>query len=184
MWKAILIGLLAVLLTACNAPFVARPGTPTPTPSSTPTIPPLPTPTNTPTLIPLTLPVTAALDVAGTATAKASTRPELDCKVLQQSFQNGSKFVSKGRFDISWAIQNTGTATWEPGVVELAYAGGSKMYQYQPVRLTHSSPPGDIITISAVMVAPHTPDRYSMVWALRRGDEYFCKIKVTISVHL
>jgi hypothetical protein len=34
------------------------------------------------------------------------------------------------------------------------------------------------------MVAPKTPDKYTMVWALRRGDEYFCKMNVTIRVHL
>lgn len=81
-------------------------------------------------------------------------------------------------------VRNTGTATWEPGVVELAYAGGTKMYQYQPVQLPHSSPPGDIISLVADMVAPRTPELYTMIWALRRADEYFCRMAVTIRVHL
>ncbi|MGZ6316562.1 MAG: NBR1-Ig-like domain-containing protein [Anaerolineales bacterium] len=180
MRKAILIAVLVLLLTACNGPFVALSGTQTPTPSG----PPQPTLTLTPTLGPVSPPATATLAVTITATAQASTRPELSCKVLQQSFKNGSRFASKELFDISWTVRNTGTATWEPGVVELAYAGGIKMYRYQPVPLTHSSPPGDITTLSADMVAPRTPNKYTMTWALRRGDEYFCKMSVTISVHL
>ena len=180
MRKRILIAVLVMLLPACNAPFVAPPPSATPVPSATPQ----PTLTPTPTLISLTLPATAPVEVTHAAPPKASTRPELACKVLQQSVKYGSKFASKERFDISWMVQNTGNATWEPGVVELAYAGGSKMYQYQPVPLTHSSPPGDITILSAVMVAPRTPDSYTMTWALKRGDEYFCKMNVTISVHL
>jgi len=180
MRKTMLIVVLVMLLMACNAPFLAQPGTRTPIPS----ILPQPTLTLTPTLAPITPSATATLEVTITATPKGSTRPELDCKVLSQSVKNGSKFASKERFDISWMVRNIGTATWEPGVVELAYAGGIKMYQYQPVQLTHSSPPGDITTLSADMVAPKTPNKYTMVWALRRGDEYFCKMYVTIRVHL
>jgi hypothetical protein len=180
MRKTILIAVLAMLLTACNAPFVAQPDTRTPIPS----LPPQSTLTLTPTLAPITPSATATLEVNITPTPEGSTRPELDCKVLSQSVKNGSRFASRERFDIGWMVQNTGTATWEPGVVEFAYAGGSKMYQYQPVQLTHSSPPGDITTLFADMVAPKTPNRYTTVWALRRGDEYFCKVNVTIYVHL
>ena len=182
MSKTVLVLALAVLLAACNTPFVAPAPTQTPTPLPSSTPPPTLTPTLTP--IPLTLPVTATLHVALGLTRAAPSGPELACKVLQQSVKYGTKVASKERFDITWIIQNTGTATWEPGVVELAYAGGSKMYQYQPVPLPHSSPPHDIIALSAVMVAPRTPDRYTMTWALRRGDQYFCPMKVTINVHL
>jgi hypothetical protein len=182
MTKAIIIAVLVTLLVACNTPFVAQPATQTPTPSITPQ--PTLTLTPGPTLIPLTLPVTAMPEVTVAATPQGSTRPELACKVLQQSVKRGSRFASKERFDISWMVKNTGTATWEPGVMELAYAGGSKMYQYQPVPLTHSSPPGDITILKADMVAPRTPDTYTMFWALRRGDEYFCRMSVTIAVHL
>jgi hypothetical protein len=181
MRKTILVAVLVMLLAACNAPLVTQPPTQTPFPSATPQPALALTPTST--LIPLTLPVTATLEPHIAATPNGSTRPELACKVLQQSLKKGSKFASKERFDISWMVKNTGTASWEPGVVELAYAGGSKMYQYQPVPLTHSSPPGDIIILNADMVAPRTPDVYTMVWALRRRDEYFCKMSVTISVH-
>ncbi len=178
MRKIILSVVLVVLLTACNAPFVAQPATQTPIPTVTPQ----PTLTPEPTLIPITLPTTAAVRATFTASAADSTRPELDCKVLSQSLKNGAKFTPRERFDISWMIQNTGSATWEPGVVELAYAGGNKLYHYQPIQLTHSSPPGDIMTLSADMIAPQTRNDYSMVWALRRGDEYFCRMYVSIRV--
>ena len=182
MRKTIFILAVVILLLACNIPFVAQPSPAPPTASA----PPQATLTLTPTLPALTLPVTATATSSVTVTPAppSSTRPELDCKVLQQSPKNGSKFASKERFDISWTIKNTGTATWDPGVVVLAYAGGVKMYLSQPVQLTHSSPPGDITTLAADMIAPRTPNRYTMTWALRRGDEYFCRMAVTILVHL
>ena len=180
MRKAILILVPAMLLMACNAPFVAQPGTPTPMPS----VPPQPTLTLTPTIALITPSATVTVEVTVSATAARTPRPELACKVLSQSIKSGSKFRSREQFDISWQIQNAGTATWQPGVVELAYAGGTKMFRYQPVPLTHSSPPGDIIGLAADMIAPRTPDTYTMVWALRQADNYFCKMAVTIKVQL
>jgi hypothetical protein len=155
-----------------------QPITPTPVPSNTPQ----PTLTLTPTITPL--PATATPELTVSPTPNGTPRPELRCKVLSQSVKPGSKFRSREQFDISWQIQNTGSATWEPGVVELAYAGGTKMFRYQPVPLPHSSPPGDIIALSADMIAPHTPDTYTMFWSLRRADEYFCRMAVTIKVYL
>ena len=175
MRKTTLIVVLIMLLTACNAPFMAPPATQTPLPSITPQ----PALTLTPTLAPVTPSATATLQVTITRTPKG---PELDCKVLSQSIPNGSRFTPRERFDISWQIQNTGTATWEPGVVELAYAGGSRLYLSQPVRLPHSSPPGDIIALSADMITPVERADYNMIWALRRGDEFFCQINVVVRV--
>ena len=180
MRKTLLIAVLVILPIACNAPFAAQPGTSSPSPSTSPG----PELTLTPSLAPITPSAATTAGVTITATPEGSTGPELDCKVLGQSPKNGSKFASKERFDTSWMVQNTGTATWEPGVVEFAFAGGSKMYQYQPVQLTHSSPPGDITWLYADMVAPKTPNTYTTVWALRRGDQYFCRVSVTIKVHL
>ncbi len=177
MGKKLFILVLATLLGACQGPFVAPPGTPTPVPSETSQ----PTPTFTATLAPITPSETAMPEATMTATA-APKGPELRCKVLSQSLKNGSRFAPKERFDISWQIQNTGTATWEPGVVMLAYAGGTKMYGSQPVALKHSSPPGDIVALSADMMAPQTPNDYNMIWALRRGTEFFCQINVVIRV--
>jgi hypothetical protein len=178
MRKTMLILVLAMLPLACNAPLAAQPRTPTPFPSSPPTL------TLTPTIAPITPSATVTLEVTVSPTPPGTPRPELACKVLSQSLKAGSKFAARERFDVSWQIQNAGTATWEPGVVELAYAGGPRMYQYQPVPLTHSSPPKDIIALSADMIAPRTPNVYTMFWALRRGDDYFCRMAVTIKVYL
>ena len=54
MRKAMLIVGLVMLLTACNAPFAAQPGTQTPIPS----LPPQPTLTLAPTLAPVSPPAT------------------------------------------------------------------------------------------------------------------------------
>ena len=180
MSKTMLILVLALLLTACNTPPVAQTATPTPISS----IPPQPTLALTPTIASIAASATVTLEVTVAATSKGTTRLELACKVLSQSVKNGTRFAAREGFDISWMVQNTGSATWEPGVVELVYAGGPKMYRYQPVQLPHSSPPGDIIGLSADMVAPRTPNVYTMIWALRRAEDYFCKMAVTIKVHL
>ncbi len=178
MRKTIFILVLTMLLLACNAPFLAQPGTSTPLPSLEPTL------TVTPTIAPITPSAAVTLGATVPPTPEGTARPELDCKVILQSVKPGAKFASREHFDITWQIQNTGTATWEPGVVELAYAGGPKMYVYQPVPLPHASPPKDIIILNADMVAPNTPNIYTMFWALRRGDAYFCRMPVTIKVHL
>ncbi len=178
MRNTILVLVCAIVLPACSGVSLFQPGTPT----STASLPPQPTLTGTPTLAPILPSATVTVEV--TATSVGTPRPELRCKVLSQSVKSGSKFASHERFDISWQIQNTGSATWEPGVVELVYAGGTKMFRYQPVPLPHSSPPGDIIALSADMVAPRTPDTYTMFWSLRRGEEYFCRLAVTIKVYL
>jgi hypothetical protein len=178
--KTLPILMFVVLTMACNAPLLAQLGTPTAIPSTAAQ----PTPTLAPTLAPSPLPATATVEVTVEATSKAATGPELDCKVLGQSIKNGTKFTARERFDMSWLVQNTGTATWEPGVVEFGYAGGTKMYQYQPVPLKHSSPPGDVTTLYADLLAPKTPNVYTTIWSLRRGDEYFCRVSVTIKVHL
>ncbi len=178
MRKTILVLASAILLLACNGVALLQPGTPTPLPAT----PLQPTLTLTPTLAPILPSATVTAEATVAATAAGTARPELGCKILSQSVKPGSKFASHERFDISWQIQNTGSATWEPGVVELAYAGGTKMFRYQPVELPHSSPPGDIIALSADMVAPRTPDTYTMFWSLRRGDEFFCRMAVTIKV--
>ncbi len=175
MWKRMLIAVVVMLLTGCNVQVVAPPATPTPLPSSTP----LPTLTLTPTPAPS---ATATLEATVTAAPKASNKPELDCKILSQSIPNGSKFTPRERFDISWQIQNTGSATWEPGAVALVYAGGTRMFLSQPVKLPHSSPPGDIIGLSADMITPVERADYNMIWALRRGDEFFCQINVWVKV--
>ncbi len=177
MRKTVLIVVLAMLLPACNVPRAAPLATATSIPST-----PSPQPTLTFTPTPLTPSPTATAGVTATATPAGPAGPELACKVLGQSIKNGTKFRPKERFDISFMIRNTGTATWEPGVVELAYAGGTRMFHSQPVPLPHSSPPGDIIALSADMVAPQATADYNMVWALRRGDEYFCKVNVIILV--
>ncbi len=176
--KTILVLGITLLPLACNAPFLVQPGTPTPFPS------PLPRLTLTSTIAPITPSATVTPEVTVAPSPEGTAPPELRCRVLSQSVKPGAKFASRERFDISWQIQNTGTATWDPAVVELAYAGGPKMYEYQPVPLPHASPPKDIINLSADMIAPNTPNMYTMFWALRRGDDYFCRLAVTIKVHL
>ncbi len=178
MRKRLFIVVLAMLLPACNVPRLAPPGTPTPSA----TLLPQSTLTLTPTLVASTPSATAVPAATMTASPAAPTGPELACRVLSQSIRNGSKFAPKEHFDISWMIKNTGTAAWEPGIVDLAYAGGTRMYHFQPVPLPHSSPPGDIIALSADMIAPQTPNDYNMIWSLRSGDQYFCRIDVVIRV--
>ncbi len=83
---------------------------------------------------------------------------------------------------MAWQVQNTGTAPWDPDRVDFTYYGGTKMYASTPTHLAQTVASGDIVLLVADLVAPKNPGKYTTVWALRQGDEYFCQVRLTINV--
>lgn len=194
MRHAIVFVTLALLVTACAAPSAPAPAPtvaaptlsntlqPTPSPSPSPS----PEPSHTPTLIPSVTPSPVLSLTPSFYFTMPSPTPvashELDCQVVSQSVVDGTSFNPGERFVVNWKVTNTGTATWFPASVDFAFAGGSKMYQYSPVRLQHSVPPGQTAGLSADMRAPNNSTTYTTIWSLRRGADYFCQVRVTIWV--
>jgi hypothetical protein len=189
MKHAMIFMVLALLLEACTPP-----STPAPTPTSLPTIVPSDTLEPTPTLTPTasrtpepTLPVTPTLIFffslpTATAGTPPTPAPELACQLVSQSIRNGTQFHPQEPFSNDWKLSNAGKAPWLPGNVDFAYTGGTKMYLYPAVQLQRNVSPGDTISLNVDMRAPNKPSEYSTFWSLRRGKDYFCRVRLTIEV--
>jgi Ig-like domain-containing protein len=189
---------MALFLAACAAP---PPPAPTPTsaqisaPSSTP-IPVLsPTATqtapveSTPAVIPAftatsepTLPVLLPTFFFSPPTPTSLAARDLDCKVVMQSVADGTHFRPNERFSMGWIVINTGKASWFPASVVFTFVGGQKMYQYPETHLQGSVGPGEQVGLFADLRAPKNSTTYTTVWALRRGTDVFCPVRVTIWV--
>ncbi len=107
---------------------------------------------------------------------------DLDCKLLSQSVRNGAHFAPTERFSIGWKVRNSGTLTWDAGSVYFAYFSGSRMDREDLYALPETVDPGNTVALSASMAAPKRPGGYTTTWALRRGDNRFCRVSLTINV--
>ena len=178
---------LALLLASCAAPSTplagptsARTPTPSITPGPAPSLTPSPTTTPEPTLSLVPSPS------AGSPSARLLTPTEskaLDCALLMQSVKNGTHYKSREEFSIGWKVRNTGTAGWDPGALDFMYIAGTRMYQYPLTQLQGAVDPGNTVILSADLRAPRNPGKYSTTWSLRQGDNYFCRVSLTIFVN-
>lgn len=151
------------------------------TPSSTPG------PTLTSTFALPTFPGPAELDSTPfyyllTPSPTETPSQELDCKVLWQSVIDGKQIGPGVTFSVAWTITNTGTTAWDPEQVDFTYLSGTKMNQSPLVQLPTTVGPGETVTLSVDMRTPNKTSRYTTVWSLRRGEDYFCNVLLTISV--
>jgi Ig-like domain-containing protein len=158
----------------------------TETPTTPPSAPPEPTLSLPPTalltlLSPTPTPTLRVLFV--TATPAPPTPSALDCKLIWQSPPNGSTYYAEEKFSVGWNIKNVGTATWEPGSFQFTYLDGAKLAPRDDlIPLTRSVPPGQSIVLSVPMKAPITPRTYTTHWGIRQGDNFFCRLTLTIHV--
>ncbi len=157
--------------TAAAMPPTLTP-TDTPVPTHTPSITPSPTPTFlfflvTPTRSPL--PTSAAGPLACQLTAKVPA--------------DGTIMKRNQRFTMSWTVQNTGSATWDPNHVDLIYLSGARMGAPKIADLPNGVATSQSVTLTLTMTAPSTPGDYKSVWALQQGkSNNFCKLNINITV--
>ncbi|MGZ6316430.1 MAG: NBR1-Ig-like domain-containing protein [Anaerolineales bacterium] len=201
MRKVLLFVSLALSLAACVAPVaptVAPKSTAISSPSKTaartrkPTRSPTPTvlftllsSTPTPTFLPAapsSTPTPTVLLALPSSTPAPTALSELDCRLVWQSPRNGIAYLPEHKFSVGWMIQNVGTATWDAGSAEFTYLGGAKLHNDDLVPLQSSVAPGQTIVLSVPMKAPRNSTKYTTYWGLRRGDTFFCRLKLTIYV--
>jgi hypothetical protein len=164
------------------------------TPSPTPTWTPLPTytPSLTPTASPTFLFVFGSMrtptrtpapstGVATTYTALPSGNAD-GCILVSQTPADGSHFSARETFKVAWKVQNTGSQAWQKDSVDLAFSSGTEMYKKQLYDLPADIPSGEYVTLSVPMVAPKGEGTYYTVWSLRRGQNRFCHVDLTIRV--
>ncbi len=167
----------ALILSACSA--LTPTSTPTAAPTATSALLATPTLSPTPTISVATPSETPA---PAPTSATPSTSDTLDCRVLNQAFKNGLHVGPGTHFDMGWRVQNTGTAAWDPGTVEFAPFAGTRMYAWAPPRLQQTVASGDIVLLVADLIAPKSSGKYTTVWALKQGDQFFCRVQLTINV--
>ncbi len=189
MKNAIIFLIVALVLAACVVPSTPAPSptatsAPTSVPSDTPqpTLSPTATVSSTPTeILPPTAPFFFSLPTF-TPTPLGTPAVALQCQLISQSIADGTEFKARERFDVGWNITNTGTAPWIPGNVDFAYFAGTKMHKYTPVQLPASVASGETVNVVTDMLAPKAQGKYKAIWSLRRGNDYFCRVSVTINV--
>ncbi len=171
---------ITVLAISCNVSTlqaVSPAPSQAPAPTQTPTLAPTPTPT-------LLLP-TETLTPEGTAATPTSGAPapgDLDCRLLSQSVKNGSHHAPRERFDMGWWVRNTGTVDWDAGSIDFVYSGGTKMYASPLSHLQSSVTADQKALLVADLLAPRQTGKYTTIWSLRRGQDYFCQVRLTIFV--
>lgn len=192
---------LALSLVACVAPFApaaAPKSTAISSPSKTaartrkPTRSPVPTvlfalPSSTPTptvllASPSSTPTPTVLRALPSLTLAPTALSELACRLMWQSPSNGIAYDPDDKFSAGWMVQNIGTATWDAGSAEFTYLGGAKLHNDELFPLQTSVTPGQTIVLSVPMKAPRNSTKYTTYWGLRRGDTFFCRLKLTIYV--
>lgn len=88
----------------------------------------------------------------------------------------GSSFVK------TWAIQNSGTCNWGGGY-NAVLVGGEPFGSGAPIPVSPANP-GDVINVSANLIAPTTPGAHNSVWQLQasNGVTFGTKFDVVINI--
>ncbi|MEJ5240319.1 MAG: NBR1-Ig-like domain-containing protein [Anaerolineales bacterium] len=162
---------------------------PTPLPSATPTVTITPTMTLTPTPIivfptftPLVLPSPIGGGGGGSGSGDGGGSADYACVLLDQTPRNGTVMRPQADFDAVWTLRNSGTKTWDSGSVDFIYLRGDKIHKQAGYDLPKDVAPGKSINLGADMLAPRTEGTYTTFWGLRRGNDIFCEVYLTIIV--
>ena len=151
---------------------------PTSTFTATPTKTPTETPTQTPTFIfVIFTPTVPSL----TPTLEISSSP-FACRLASQNPANNSVLAKDADFAALWRVINVGANAWDGNSVDYHYFDGAKLHKSSIYDLPTSVPTGGQIDIIVNMKAPKNEGAYQTTWALRVGDQDFCKLNLTIEV--
>jgi hypothetical protein len=153
---------------AAQATGTAAAAPPTETPS------PLPPPTLTPVLASATpFPTTGSSSGSGGSGGGGTTTYKFSCDIIRQRPIDNTEFLRTNTFDVSFAILNNGTATWDAGkdLVLLGNPGPTLLNPPGTIELPEMEP-GDVFTVGPFdAVAPDEPGRYVIDFKLEGG---FC----------
>lgn len=144
-------------------------------PSDTPS--PLPPPTLTPVLTTATpFPTSTGSGSSGSGGSSgggSTSSARFSCDIIRQRPIDNTEFKRKNTFDVTFAILNNGTATWEAGkdLVLLGNPGPTLINPPGTIELPKMEP-GDVFTVGPFEAeAPDDPGRYVIDFKLEGG---FC----------
>jgi hypothetical protein len=150
-------------------------------PTDTP-VPPTEVPTLTPVLPTATpFPTTASSGGSGGSSGGGSTTYSYSCDIIRQRPIDNTEFKRTDSFDVSFAILNNGTDTWEAGkdLVLLGNPGGTLIAPPGTIQLPRMEP-GDIFSVGPFdAIAPDDSGHYVIDFKLEGG---FCYPYVAFNV--
>lgn len=175
---------IAQTVNAASTQTAASIPTLTPTPTITPTVStetPLPTATSTIIFIlstptPLVIPTFTSSGGGGTSSENFS------CQVTRVTPANGSTFNPRDDFDAFWTVRNNGQRNWDRNSIDIVYSSGDRIHKVSGYDLDENVRTGDSTNVGVDMQAPKDAGTYSTTWVMRRGNNNFCTLTLTIVV--
>lgn len=170
----------AITQTAAALPTSTATETLAPTPENTFT----PSPTFTSTVIfilasptsPPTATITFSLGGGGTSA------DDFACQVMSVSPANGTSFDNRADFDAVWKVRNIGQRNWNRTAIDYIFDSGAAIHKVAAYDLSSDVRAGATTDIIVDMVAPRDPGNYTTNWVLRRSNNEFCRLTLTINV--
>lgn len=110
------------------------------------------------------------------------TKPAYACKIIKQDPRDGYPIEAAGFFDVTWTIQNTGTATWSEDFI-YRYWKGDQIAKSAHFLLPRETLPDKTVELTADMIAPYELGKYTTWWELVDADgNRVCKFYASIVV--
>lgn len=177
---------IAQTVNAASTQTAASLPTITPSPSITPTVnteTPLPTATSTVIFIlstptPLVIPTFTSSGGGG----GGSSSQNFSCQVTRVTPANGTTFNPRDDFDAVWTVRNNGQRNWDRNSIDIVYSSGDKIHKVSGYDLDENVRVGNSIDIGVDMQAPKDSGTYNTTWIMRRGDNTFCTLTLSIRV--
>jgi hypothetical protein len=116
------------------------------------------------------------------ATFNPTSKKDYACEVLN-SPTDGTIYSPRLEFKVRWRLKNVGQKNWDGNSVDFVYDTGDKFHKVKGYDLgSEEIKIGEVAELFVEMQAPKDPGTYTTYWALRIGDEKFCKVSLTIGV--
>ena len=115
--------------------------------------------------------------------AKPAVTPAYDCKLIDQRPKDGYRIEAAGYFDVTWTLENTGTATWEEVQFKYQYWKGDQIAKISMYELQRETKPGARVSLTVDFIAPYELGEYSTWWKLVDANgNTVCKFFTTMYV--
>ena len=175
---------IALTVNAASTRTAAAMPSLTPTPTLTPIVnteTPIPTATATVLFI-LSSPTPLVIPTFTSSSGSGTSSDNFACRISRVSPANGTNFNPRDDFDAIWTVRNIGQRNWDRNSIDIIYSSGAKIHKVSGYDLDSNVRVGDSIDVGVDMQAPKDSGTYSTTWVMRRGDNEFCTLNLTIVV--